>query len=155
MRDGRQTNSGKKLYGLAVENIRPRSFSFRTSITLFFLSPKIICFHITPIQASCFPISNYHSHEKSWWHWHPNFHYVPSFGLVCSTLNTNQLSTTIYKPVANVIEKKIETLIPIRSSNYVIEKKLVVYMIEMVCTVRNRPTLGLRGPWPPPWKKTL
>ena len=64
----------------------------------------------------------------------PKFSYLPSFGLVCSTLNTNQLSTTIYKPVANVIEKKIETLIPIRSSNYVIEKKLLVYMIEMVCT---------------------
>ena len=83
----------------------------------------------------------------------PKFSYLPSFGLVCSTLNTNQLSTTIYKPVANVIEKKIETLIPIRSSNYVIEKKLLVYMIEMVCTVRNRPTLGLRGPRPPLEKK--
>ena len=72
---------------------------------------------------------------------------------MCSTLNTNQLSTTIYKPVANVIEKKIETLIPIRSSNYVIEKKTTCIYDRNGLYCQKQTYLGTEGAMTSPLKK--
>lgn len=107
-------------------------FSTEQSHLFFFYPQKWYCLHITPIQSSWFPISNYHSYEKSWWHWHPDFHIFLLLGFVWSTLNTSQSISAIHYYLQTCSSRDWKENWNTHSCNYdVVEKKRRIYTIML------------------------